>query len=370
MWEVSKHFCLGENMKKNKNFSMENKYTFVDAFKTFFFILIAMTAISFLMQIIISIVSTTTGQTFEAVAGSTTMSIISALMSPVIFIVFYFVFNKYKKTSNRVALSDGQRISLLPISIALVLAIISVFLFTPFVNLIDYGFLSMGYFVSNDIPLQALMSSSFPYFMLGVLIYAVLPAIGEELIFRGIIQKSLSTKLTGFATIMMTTLLFVFIHGSLNQTIYQFLVGIMLSYLVYVGGSVVYSIILHMLNNFLVLLFSCFDIVGYLSAESVVYYNVFSMIFPISIFLLGLILVAILFWVLKYLRNKNFFRYDSRGRKKKVKESDLIDLNAPEKIKMRGIWSNATYAEKVFMLCSFVLIGIIWIINTISGFVG
>ena len=94
------------------------------------------------------------------------------------------------------------------------------------------------------------------------------------------------------------------------------------------------------------------------------------MIFPISIFLLGLILVAILFWVLKYLRNKNFFRYDSRGRKKKVKASDMIDLHAPEKIKMRDIWANATYVEKVFMLCAFVLMGLIWVINTISGFVG
>jgi len=148
------------------------------------------------------------------------------------------------------------------------------------------------------------------------------------------------------------------------------MVGILLSYLAYVGGSVVYSIILHMLNNFLVLLFSCFDIVGYLSAESVVYYNVFSMIFPISIFLLGVVLVAILFWVLKYLRNKNFFRYDSKGKKKKVKASEMIDLHAPEKIKLRHIWSNVNYVEKVFMLCSFVLVGLIWLINTISGFVG
>jgi len=357
-------------MKKNKNFSMENKYTFVDAFRCFFILLIAMTVMSFVMQIVLSIVATTTGQDYAELMDSNTVNIISALMSPVIFIVLYFVYNKAKKVSNRVALSDGQKISLLPISIALVLAIICIFLFTPFVNLVDYGFLSMGYFVDGSIPLQDMMATNFGYFGLGVVLYAVLPAISEELIFRGLIQKSLSTKLTGFATIIMTTFLFVLIHGSLSQTVYQFMVGILLSYLAYVGGSVVYSIILHMLNNFLVLLFSCFDIVGYLSAESVVYYNVFSMIFPISIFLLGVVLVAILFWVLKYLRNKNFFRYDSKGKKKKVKASEMIDLHAPEKIKLRHIWSNVNYVEKVFMLCSFVLVGLIWLINTISGFVG
>lgn len=357
-------------MKKDKKFSMENKYTFVDAFRCLFIVLIVMTVMSFVLQIALSIYVASSGQDYEIVANSNTVNIISALMSPIIFIVMYFVYNKFKKVNNRVALSDGQKISLLPISIALVLAIICIFLFTPFINLVDYGFLSMGYFVENTIPLQELMSTSFGYFGLGVLLYAILPAISEELIFRGIIQKSLSTKLTGFATIMMTTFLFVLIHGSLGQTVYQFIVGILLSYLAYVGGSVVYSIILHMLNNFLVLLFSCFDIVSYLSAESVVYYNVFSMIFPILIFLLGVVLVAILFWVLKYLRNKNFFRYDSKGKKKKVKASDMIDLNAPEKIKLRHIWANVNYIEKVFMICAFALVGFIWIVNTISGFVG
>lgn len=361
---------LGENMKKEKNFSMENKYTFVDAFKCFFFLLISITALSFVLQLVFWIIAVVTGQQFNNVANGEMSAIVTGLLSPIAFIVFYFVYNKYKKVNNRVALSDGQKVSLLPISIALVLAIISIFLFTPFVNLVDYWFKSMGYFVSNDIPLVELMQKNATYFFLGVLIYAILPAISEELIFRGIIQKSLATKLTGFATIMMTTFLFVIVHGSLQQTVYQLLVGIMLSYLSYVGGSVIYSIILHMLSNFLVLLFSCFDIVGYLNAEKTIYYNIFSMIFPFLLFLLGLVLVAILFWVLKYLRNKNFFRYDSKGRKKKVKKSEMIDLDAPDKIRMKDIWKNINYSEKVFFLCAFILSGLIWVINTLSGFVG
>lgn len=370
MYVHNSNFHMGECMKKEKNFSMENKYTFVDAFKCFFFLLIAITGLSLVLQVVYLIIASVTGQQYNDVASGEMSAIVSGIISPVAFIIFYFVYNKFKKVNNRVALSDGQKVSLLPISIALVLAIISIFLFTPFINLVDYGFKNMGYFASNDIPLVKLMQSSGGFFFLGVFIYAILPAIAEELIFRGIIQKSLATKLNGFATIMMTTFLFVIMHGSLNQTVYQLLVGIMLSYLAYVGGSVIYSIILHMLSNFFVLLFSCFDIVGYLSAEDTIYYNIFSMIFPFLLFLLGLVLVAILFWVLKYLRNKNFFRYDSKGRKKKIKKSEMIDLNAPDKIRMRDIWKNINYTEKVFFLCAFVLAGFIWIINTLSGFVG
>ena len=73
---------------------------------------------------------------------------------------------------------------------------------------------------------------------------------------------------------------------------------------------------------------------------------------------------------MKYLRNKNFFRYDSRGKKKKSKKIEMIDLTAPDKLRLRDVWKNANYVEKVFMLSSFVVVGLIWIINTVSGFIG
>ena len=355
-------------MVKEKNFKPKNEYTMLDAFKCFFFLIIVTAGVSIILEIVIAIIASTSGKAFEEVANSETITILKYILSPVVFIIYYFVYNAIRKVSNKDALSDGQRISLLPISISMVLAVICIFLFTPFMNLIDYWFSKLGYVADNTIPLYEQMSSNAGYFFLGVFIFALLPAIAEELIFRGIIQKSLSTKLNGFATIMLTTFMFVLMHGSLQQTIYQMLVGIMLSFIVCVGGSIVYAIILHFLNNLFVLLFSTFDIVGYLSANNTVYYNVFSQIFPFLLFLLGVVLVAILFWVLKYLRNKNFFRYDPKT-KKKVKTIKPIILNEPDKLKLRDLWSNSNYSEKIFILSSFLLVGIIWIINTISGFI-
>ena len=211
------------------------------------------------------------------------------------------------------------------------------------------------------------MTTDTGYFFLGLFIFALLPAIAEELIFRGIIQTSLSTRYKGFTTIIISTLLFVLMHGSLNQTIYQFVVGIMLSYLALVGGSIIYSIILHFLNNALVVVFSCFDIVSYLSASEAVYYNIFSMIFPFTIFLLGVSLVAILFWVLKYLRNKNFFRLDEHGKFITIDKEAVAKINA-SKVGFKSFFSSMTYNEKIYSIVSFIIIAIIWISNTITGF--
>lgn len=355
-------------MKQEKNFNLKNEYTMLDAFKSFFFLIIAMVGVSLVFEIVLTIVASGMGKSLEDLANTETVTIIKYILNPIVFIVFFFVYTGTRKLSPKEALSDGQKISLLPISISMVLAVICIFLFTPFMNLIEYWFSKLGYVVDNTIPLVDKMQSSGTYFLLGILIYALLPAIAEELIFRGLIQKGLASKLNGIATITLTTTLFVLVHGSLQQTVYQMLVGIMLSFIVCVGGSILYSIILHFFNNLFVLLFSTFDIVGYLSSKNTVYYNVFSQLFPILLFLLGVVLVAILFWVLKYLRNKNFFRYDPKV-KKKVRKIEPIILNEPDKLRLRDLWKNAHYSEKVFVISSLALAGLIWLVNTISGFV-
>lgn len=358
---------VGFVMKEKKEFVEKNEYSLADAFKCFFFLLISVIGVSIVFEIVLAIVSSTSGIAFDELLKSDIVTIIKYLLSPIIFIVFFVVYTRSKKLSPKEALSDGQKISLLPISISMVLAVICIFLFTPFMNLIEYWFSGMGYSADNTIPLVDKMQSNGLYFLLGILIYALLPAIAEELIFRGIIQKSLSSKLNGVATITLTTIMFVLMHGALQQTVYQMIVGIMLSFLVCVGGSIVYSIILHFFNNLFVLLFSTFDIVSYLSSGNTIYYNVFSQLFPILLFLLGVVLVAILFWVLKYLRNKNFFRYDPK-KKKKVRKIQPVVLNEPDKLKLKDLWKNANYVEKIFILSSFVLAGLIWLVNTISGF--
>jgi len=355
-------------MSKEKLIKERGKYTVLDAFRFFFFLVIAIFCASFVFDIILGIVANSKGISISELSKDETVQAISYAISPVVLIVFFLVYNKIRNIKNKDAFTDGQKVSLLPISVAIVLAIISIFLFTPFMNLIEYWFSQGGYNPDASIPLENKMKSSVGFFFLGLLIYALLPAIAEEIVFRGVILRSLNTKFNGFVSIMISTILFVLMHGALQQTMYQFIVGIMLGFLACVGGSIVYSIILHFLSNALVLVFGCFNLVSYLSSESTIYINIYSMIFPICIFLLGLVLVGILFWVLKYLRNKNFFRYEPK-KKKKVKVNPK-DLDVEQKVGFKGLWKSLTYNEKVYALVGIILVGIIWIINTVSQFMG
>lgn len=355
-------------MTKKKESKFNQKYEVVDAFRFFFFLVILIFGVSFVFDLILNIVSSSRGIKYDDLCNLEIVQIISQALTPITLIIYFIIYNSIRKIKFSEAFGEEERISLLPISVAIVLAIIAIFLFTPLMNLIDYWFQSGGYNPDNTIPLEQKMKDGGAYLGIGIIIYALLPAIAEEIVFRGVIQKSLLSKFSGFVAVFFSSVLFVLMHGALQQTVYQLVMAIMLGYLACVGGSIVYSIILHFLNNALVVLFSCFDIVSYLSAENTIYYNVFSMIFPFCLFLLGVILVGILFWVLKYLRNKNFFRYESKTARKLRKQKEL-ELSNQKKLGLKDFWGNITQVEKLFMLISVALIGFLWLVNTINGFI-
>ena len=347
-----------------QDFKVEkNRYTVLDGFRFFFFLIISVILASLVFDIVLTIVASSKGIERAVLDSSETVQVLSYVINPVIFILYFIIYNAVFKLKARDAFSDGQKISLLPISVSIVLAIIAIFLFTPLMDLVEYGFMNLGYNPDNTIPMQDKMSASFSSFMLGLVIYALLPAIAEEIVFRGVIQKSILSKYNGFTAIFVSTLLFVLMHGALQQTVYQLIMGIMLGYVACVGGSILYSIILHFLNNAFVLLFGCFNLVGYLSEETY-YYNIYSMIFPVCLFMLGAILVGILFWVLKYLRTKNFFRYTPKKKKKKQAETPV-----ETKLTLKDMWKDLKTNEKIFAFVSIILIGVIWLINTVSQFI-
>ncbi len=93
-------------------------------------------------------------------------------------------------------------------------------------------------------------------FIINVILLALLPAIGEEWLFRGHLQKYFTgwTKSIHVA-IFITSLLFAAMHLQFMTFLPRFFLGMILGYLFYYGGNLWYSIIGHFTNNFLALLF-------------------------------------------------------------------------------------------------------------------
>lgn len=87
-------------------------------------------------------------------------------------------------------------------------------------------------------------------FMLAFVIIAIIPAIGEELLFRGLIQ----TKMAGVfrnphVAIWLTALLFATIHFQFYGLVPRLFLGAIFGYLYYWSGSLLLPILAHFVNN-------------------------------------------------------------------------------------------------------------------------
>ena len=87
-------------------------------------------------------------------------------------------------------------------------------------------------------------------FLAVVLVVAGMPAIGEELLFRGLTLGSLSNKYKAVWAILVSALIFGAFHGSLVKLLPTAMLGACFAYIVYKGGSIYITMALHFLNNF------------------------------------------------------------------------------------------------------------------------
>lgn len=84
-----------------------------------------------------------------------------------------------------------------------------------------------------------------------ILVVALMPAIGEELLFRGFVMGTLKNKCTGVIAVLVTILLFAAYHMSLIKMFTIGIIGFGLTYAAYKSGSIVTSMCMHFLNNLL-----------------------------------------------------------------------------------------------------------------------
>ncbi len=166
-----------------------------------------------------------------------------------------------------------------------------------------------------------------------ILVIAVLPALFEETLFRGILSRNMDASGWGVVpTIFLCGALFSVYHGNPEQTLYQFASGVCLTFVAVRAGSMLPTVIAHFLNNALILVL---EATGYGTRWTM----------PLGVYIAVIVVAALLF--LGSLFFLIFFRRD------KLQKGKIV------------------YGKK-FFFGACVGIGVCaiqWIVNLISGFV-
>lgn len=102
-----------------------------------------------------------------------------------------------------------------------------------------------------------------PALFFNIFLIAVIPALGEELFFRGAIQGVLQQKINAKAAIWITAIVFSAIHFQFYGFVPRMLLGAFLGYLLVWSGNLWLSIAAHFTNNVLAIIFYYMKTNGY-----------------------------------------------------------------------------------------------------------
>lgn len=152
-------------------------------------------------------------------------------------------FNVFKGMGFTRKVNGGQMAMTLPIAIGLLagfMPIASIFVYL--VNLTGYNYSGANIVVD-----------SFGKLVLYLIFVAAIPAICEEILHRGIIARG-GSRISIFIGIILSSTIFAFMHGSPMQLVHQFFVGVVCCLVYYMTGSIWANILVHFFNNAITLI--------------------------------------------------------------------------------------------------------------------
>lgn len=103
---------------------------------------------------------------------------------------------------------------------------------------------------ANDFTIQLMSESGAVHLFSALFVMAFIPALGEELLFRGCIQKGLENKIgNAHVAVWVTAFIFSFIHFQFYGFLPRAILGVALGYFYFYGKSLWIPIWAHFLNN-------------------------------------------------------------------------------------------------------------------------
>lgn len=237
-----------KNLEKQVVYS-RNIYNLKDSGNVFLFALILPILVSLIFSMIANVIAGARGIEASVITNNMWFMTAYSIVSILCYAGIYLVYNKIQKIDFK-AINLKFNLKWHTYLIMIVVGVISLFGIQYFISIIDDLLISLGYNMAST----SINPTSWGTFFLSVFVLAILPAIGEELIFRGIILNGLRTRFNDIASIFISAILFALMHQNLQQLIYPFLLGSIMAWAVVRSGSLISSVIIHFTNNFLVVL--------------------------------------------------------------------------------------------------------------------
>ncbi len=323
-------------------------YNVLDSNKGYFYIIAVNCCVSIVLWALFSLVATAIGRSYQSIVTMQWAIYIGLIIVPISYLTLYAIYHK----RNQIKLFKPRaRVNVWLVVLSFVFGGICIFAVAPITNWISYALQCAGMKASSD--LTFVMNNGWTI-TLGIIAYALLPAVAEELMYRKVIFNGYLSRYTACTSIIITALMFTFMHGSLQQFVYQLILGVLLTVFMYVTGNVLYPMILHFTNNCIVVILSITN------ADYLVSGNAFNVSTGANIAIYAVLALASLTIMLVAM-----WLIGRHTRKASKLGNDNIIIN---KQPLSNFVKSQSSIEQAYLIGGVVLALIIWITNTISYF--
>jgi len=340
----------------------KENYSFNTGAKTYLFSIIGMILASLLFTNIVFLVSQSFGVSVEEAQQLNWVLFLNIFLSEIVFFATFLVVALFNKKTVNIfkATSLNFKIDVRILFITILMSLICFFSSINMTGLVNYGFSFVSSIeLTNSLGVTL---NNFGDFILTVLLLAVLPAICEELIFRGVIFNSLKQRFSAKTAVIISSIMFALIHFSIYKTFFQLILGIMLGFLVSLTGTLIYGVVFHFINNFSIVL------MNYLFAGKPVLefqnWGVKEVILSILIFIIGFSIIFFLFKLIRNLIKKNdkIVNLENEIKEKEIEKTKdkkdankqlLINNKLSSNENLSIFYLSLSFATLIWIVCSF-----------------
>lgn len=338
-------------MSKRHNFNMD------DASKSFFVIATSGILGALLYWVVMIISGILSGMELAELERSQYGLALQSVMIQTMFLLFFFWYSRKQRIHWTSATAVKNKVNVWFVLLSVLLAIICVATFAPIVELLYKPLEAIGFKLDGTVGYEM---NTWWRVVIGCVIYGLIPAVAEELVVRGMLQKGLMRKCTPFCAIFISTFAFFIMHGSLMQTFYQIILGVLAGLITYKCGNLLYSVIFHCVNNLLVIFMGLLDWPKYISRGFET--NAIGIIVPILLAVVGVFAVFGVLWLIKKIKDKKQISTDELI----VDGDNIIIEEEQEKISLKTFVNALTNNQKFYFGVGLFISALIWLSNTFS----
>lgn len=237
---------------KSQNINFRTFYRDDDSGKVFLICLLIPIIVSLIFSMIAGQIAKQQGVEAIEITSNMWFLTVYALINFLVYISIYLVYNKVSKIEYK-AINLKFKMNWHTYLIVVAVGVVSLFGIQYFIGAFDNLLKLIGFPLNSGTTINP---TDFGTFILATFVLAVLPAIGEEILFRGIVLNGLRSRFSDLGAVLFSALMFALMHGNLQQLLYPFILGSVMGWIVVRTGSLISSMIVHFTNNFLVVMFA------------------------------------------------------------------------------------------------------------------